>query len=277
MDWAKLKSILIFALIVANVIIAYFLFQKSENKLLYSDEERLDMIEEVLSKKQIINNITTPPLAETMPKVEIEYQNYDLKSIADRLFDNEYKEEGGAYHGKDYAIMLVDNGSVFYLKSRKKALRNPALDFDNAKISAEEFLKKLGFKNDYFYIGHEYQGNLLKLNYIQSYKGYFIDNTYMTVTMDSEINAIERRWAIVRSGEGEALNIIPYATALFIALDEIEKGDYPRPLKIEDLKLGFGLKNSVFGEDVLSGEALPYYRFFLSEGEDIVIPALKVK
>ncbi len=277
MDWCKVKRILIIALILTNVVIAYFLLQKTENVVSYTEEERLAMIEKILAQRGINNNISEKPIILTMPKVKLEYQDYDLKAIAMEIFKGSYREIGGDYIGSDYTISLVDNGSVFYLRAKDASLNPPPIPIESAKSIASDFLKRLNFSDDYFYIGSEKQNNLLKLHYIQTYGEYFIDNTYMSITVADGVVAIERRWTNVSEIEGETLNIISYGEALFKALDLIEKNNYPRPLQINALKLGYGLKNSAFGEVILAGEALPYYRFFISEGEDIVVPALKVQ
>ncbi len=252
--------------------------QKQSEDVSPTAEARQQMIYDLMSSRGIENVTKEPPTQTEVPKVSISYESLDLDAIAKNFFGGDYRYSGGTYYSDDYTFGLVNNGSVLYVLRSTPAVKAPPITLAMAQDTAERFItESLGFDTDYYYSGTENLGDTVRLDYVQRYGDYFIDNTYMRIILDGKgIVSVERKWLEVSPVEGGTLSIIRYDDALFKAFDAIEKAHFETPLNIELIKLGYGLENTVLGTNIQSGEAMPYYRFYLSGDNYVTVPALKL-
>ncbi len=270
MDWSKVKSILIVALLVTNLVIVMFIVLDgaAENKMSMSEQRAL--IDKILSNASVANKIGDDvPTAETMPQLTIAYQIYDMAKLARQVL-GEYSEENGLYQGEHYNITL-DNNTLFIVNIDDYA--DKATDLEQATAVATAFIKRyFGETADYALLESNVTKNGIILQYAQIFGDYYIYDTAMRIVVQGDqVVTFERKWMTVQPVEKAQQPVKACCHALFSAIDQITVN---APTTIEAVDLGYRLEKTLLGENVQSGDALPYYRFKLANDQQLFVPAL---
>ncbi len=270
MDWSRVKTILIIALLFTNAIIVLFIVYDGNAAKLMSEQRQQQLINQILADKDIQNQIPDDAVAvQSMPQMMAGYQVYNMVSLADGIL-GEYAINDGAYVGDDYLLSFQDN--TLYIVKRSYGNRGD-ISVGRAQEVARQFIEEtLGLANDYRVKGTLQTERGIQIDYVQMYGDYFIDDTSMRLLVDADgIVDFERRWMKLHIPDKRAHDIKLYSQALFSAIDQMI--DYA-PTAIKSVDLGYRLEKTVFGYDVKSGDALPYYRFTLVGGAQLFVPAL---
>ncbi len=271
MDWAKVKTILIVALLFTNAIIVLFIFYdgNAENKI--SPQRQQQLIDRVLAAKDIDNQIDGTLLENVeMPKMMAGYQAYNMESLALRMM-GDYKLMDDIYVNDDYLIAFKDK--TLYITKRHYGSGNRAISVDRAREFAFDFIENiLEYEADYkvkSIVESEYG---IRIEYVQMYDDYFIDDTHMVVAVNADgVYQFERKWMKLHAPDKNVHRIKLYSQALFSAIDQLAER---APTSIKAVDLGYRLEKKVFGYDVKSGDTLPYYRLTLADDEQLFVPAL---
>ncbi|MCK8060894.1 MULTISPECIES: hypothetical protein [unclassified Fusibacter] len=287
MEWSKTKNILIIALIVTNLIIGYFIWNKSMDKDIVDENSRVADLISILSTQQIDVSSVRLPTIETMPVINAAFIGYDLDVLAPIMLKDPYEKlensEGQVeYIDGDYRLSLENQYTMRLIAIEDENLDTPIVypTIDTAKQIAEAFISgNLHLNDDYEFVRSELTGTGIELIYSQTFSNYFIEGSYMKIIINGDhVKSLERKWLSISYEEDESTSLIPFSVALFRLLGEVynEESEIDR-IVIDSITIGYSLKGSIFNTDILSGEASPYYKFHSTSGEVYLIEALDVE
>ncbi len=271
MDWSRVKTILIIALLFTNAIIVLFIVYDGNAVKSMPELRQQQLINQILVDKNIENQVPDDALgAESMPQMMAGYQVYDLPILAEKLL-GDYAINDGVYVSDEYLLSFKEN-TLYIVKRRYGGLTEGFTTRRAQEIAAQFIENGLGLANDYKLKEMTETERGIQIDYVQMYGDYFIGDTAMRLLVDADgVVEFERKWMLLQAPEKRAHGIKQYSQALFSALDQLE--DYA-PTTIKSVDLGYRLEKTVFGYDVKSGDALPYYRFTLVDGAQLFVPAL---
>ncbi len=266
MDWSRVKTILIIALLITNAIIVLFIALDDDSANLTDVANQTALLDKILLEKKIDNQIgEDTPQVTAMPQVVITYQQYNMAELATALL-GKYSKQNGIYYSADYQISFAQNKlSIKRLSVEESAINSS----QSAEQVAADFIKRyLNAADDYKLIFND--GTNLK--YIQQYQGYPIYDTSMQIVVENDqVVSLQRKWMTVVPKDDGQQAVKAYHRALFSAVDQL---DELAPITIKSVALGYRLEKTLLGENVQSGDALPYYQFSLSDGQQLFVPAL---
>ncbi len=272
MDWSKVKSILIVALLITNLVIVVFIVfdDGSANKI--ADDNQAVLLEKILQDRQIVNQIAENiPQASYMPRLTMSYQLYDMQNLASALL-GQFSRQNNVYYDTDYQLSFSDNKLT--IKSLMPLTDAPSVaQSSDSQAVAEAFIKRyFGAQTDYQLLSTTPSSIGVSFVYRQKYQDYSIYGTAMRVDVAADrVVLLERKWMSLQAQTGQAQAVKGYHRALFSAVEQLTA---MAPLTIESVDLGYRLEQTLLGEDVQSGDALPYYQFSLSNQKQIFVPAL---
>ncbi len=270
MDWSRVKSILIIALLITNLIIVLFIVIDNVEDNQMSITEQRALIEQILSDANVDNKIDVNlPLIEAMPKLTITYQMYDMSEFAHQ-FLGEYRETAGSYQNEQYKMIFNDNTLYIVNIADNK---DKVVNLQTAEATAEDFIARyFGETADYELLDKQVKENAVILQYGQKYDDYYIYDTAMRVAVSGDqVVSLERKWMFVQMTDDKLQSVKPCYRALFSAIDQFTA---QAPTTIQAADLGYRLEKTLLGENVQSGDALPYYRFKLAGKKTLFVPAL---
>lgn len=278
MDWIKSKSILILALVLANLVLVYSVMdsRKAFDGNVSHEAESWKQVVAIANQKQVRILEAPAYFKESLPGVRLEYQMYDPDQIAQNLMGT-YTVRLGKYTNNMGEEMTLENGNkLLYAKNIPSEGANVnALDINMAKIKAERFLDDVQFSSaDMMLWNVQQQDQLTMVIFRQYYKNLFLDDAYMAVTFQGDqIVKFERKWFNPPEDLNYTRKIITPSKALFMAIDTLyEANDLP-PIEIKALELGYRLDSSSLVSSVKAGEASPYWRVLTSSGKVYYIEA----
>lgn len=274
MDWSKIKTVLIIALVLTNLVIGFFVLSKRSQASIMPQDEQMQLISSLLTAKSIDNQIKTYPSETSLPILNVVFEAYQLNRVSERLFSDDFQKVGDNYYNDNYELMIVEDVLIIrrITENPDKALTFPTLDI-SIKIAQTYIDESLGFDDDYDLIGYVFNDTGTTFTYGQRYRDKFIDNAYMKIHVTAEgVAYFERRWVHIDEELAEHRAIIPYSEALFSALNDLSQGSV-----LTEVSLGYRLEKNVLDTDIRSGEAMPYYRFITADDQRIFVQALLVK
>ncbi|MCT4618032.1 MAG: two-component system regulatory protein YycI [Marinisporobacter sp.] len=259
-DWGKAKNILIIAFIVTNVFLIYNiekdLFMESASSMV--KEENIQDIIDILKEKNIKVKAEVPRTVLELPLLNVEYEIYDEKKLDEKFYvEDNYKK-----------IKYEDYDQASYIEG---------LDEEKAFDEAEDFIKKYGFmRKDAIYWETKEDGEQYQVIFKQEYKGKFLEDSYMRLTVSaSGVNKFERMWLKPLGTDENKKEIIPATKALLKAMNDLETLQGEIIIKNVDLGYWFDPTNISLtnSENIKSGTAVPAWRILLADGQTLFISA----
>jgi len=269
MDWKKTKTILILALALMNIfLIVIFLNNNNNYQHNLSDE-----LMKVLETKGILFEKKDYEFPNNLKRIYVDYNEYNKESVARRFLGNSYMKSNEVYLNKDYYFDITEDNTLTFTK-RGVSLGENKTTIDNSILIANEFIESVGFLNDSVkLVGSKFVNDNIVLSYRKVVDDRFIEKSYMTIEIfNDQIVNFERKWLshnIVDTGKN---NIISFENALYKFESKLKgKTD----IVVKNVELGYVLENDIFIQNIQSGEAFPYYKFYLDNGDEIYIEAIK--
>ncbi|MDM8534877.1 hypothetical protein QUF55_09285, partial [Clostridiaceae bacterium HSG29] len=269
MDWRKTKTILILALVFMNIfLIVVFLKNNDNNKDNLSDE-----LIKILEAKGILFEKKDYEFPNDLKRIYVDYNEYNKESIARRFLGNSYMKSNEVYLNKDYYFDITEDNTLTFNK-RGVSLGENKTTIDESIFIANEFIESVGFLEDSVkLVESKLINDYIVLNYRKVVDNRFIEKSYMTLEIfNDRIVNFERKWLnhnVVDTGKN---NIISFENALYKFESKLKgKTD----IVVKDIELGYVLENDIFIQNIQSGEAFPYYKFYLDNGNEIYIEAIK--
>jgi regulatory protein YycI of two-component signal transduction system YycFG len=288
MEWSKTKNILIVALLITNLIIGYFIWNKDFNYEKIDENSRVMDMVAILNDQGIdIRDLKTLKI-ETMPVIYAAFIGYELDELAPQLlregqYESVYNNNGvQGYIDGEYRLSLINQYTIKLEKiidsETEQNLIYPTVDAAT-EIAATFIRQSMHFDDDFEFSKYELLPTGMKITYTQTFSNYFIEGSYMSVIINNNsVIDFERKWFLVSDEEERISQLSPYSIALYRLLEVVPEEDIKETsLKIEKVSIGYSLKGTIFNTDILSGEASPYYKFVSSEGKTYMVEALQVE
>lgn len=275
MDWKRIKTILILALIGINVLLAWTLYV--DNKETVIDElDRMQVIS-LLEDKLVM---VSPEMLNTntdIDNISLNIQTYDADFVKS-IFDNH-----DDYDEKDIYSTLIDttqNNEMIY-ETDYKVLKGTYLSDETVTDQAYALIEELGMRLDDIYlkdIGHT--GKKTILSFGQKHNGFVIRDAYTIVKYNNEnLLSFKRAWYDVVDIRENKNDFISQEYALYEFLGQLYDRfpNRERALEIDVIQLVYQLRvnTETIGFNVLADKGDPsiFWEIITSDGQSYLIEA----
>lgn len=277
MDWIKSKSIVILALLLTNFILLFNVLESryTFNTKAVNEDAQWEQVKAIVKDKNVHLASDEITYREELVGVRLEYQVYESEQIATNLLGSHDLALGKYTNLKGDQMTLENGNKLMYAKS----IQNPEtnlIDGNMAKTKADQFLNDMQFSSADMKFWDLRQGEgITTVIYRQYYEGLFLDDAYMAVTFKgNQVSTFERKWFNPPEKLSYVRKIIKPSQALFLAADLVrERAKNDEEVVIEALELGYRLDSSSLVSSVKAGEASPYWRVLMENGQVIYIEA----
>lgn len=273
MDWKRVKTILIVALIFINAMLGWTLyrerFEQSENNidralvLSLLEDKSVKVDENVLEIDQNVKNIT------------LQVQSYDSEFVTS-VFDrhNDYPDTRitsqpvSIPNGKELSYEATESSllDATYL-SDEEVLKQAYDLLDELNISREDlFLKPIG-----------HTGKKTIIEFGQKYNDMIIRDAYIVIKYNNEnLLRFQRVWYDVVETESTNRSFYSPEYALYKFINQLYNSNpnRERALTIEDFQLVYQLNTDDKNALIIEGEANIYYEITTSDGETYLVDAI---
>ena len=268
MDWAKAKTILIAVFLAINIFLGYRIIAASPGSIGYVDEEKIKLVTDYLSEKNITVKGQVPVKKTDMPSITVKYKLFKKEDIVGSFFSPEEmaaeSTEGSTVKlkGKDIEVSIKDNRELYYTDSSIKPAA--AIDEKACKDSIKEFLGRLGMKDDANLRVVENLEGYKRFIYGQSYKGVDIYNSIMEFYVnDAGIYIANIVWFETIRQEGKKTDVISPVIAL-LYLPEYYENSIVSSKEVLEIQQGYyfgtGANGQVDVSKVAEGTAFPVWK-----------------
>lgn len=276
MDWAKAKTILIVAFLVINIFLAYMIFEGGTGYIDYVDGEKVKLITDYLAQKNIKVTGQVPKRMMDMTSITVKYKLFEKEDIRKSFFSTEENIEelvnDGTVklRGNNLEIGIKDNRELLYTDSSIKPMTEANEKVCKGKI--EEFLKRLGMRNDANIRMVEDIEGYKKFTYRQSFRGMAVYNSIMEFYVnDYGVHKAKIIWFETMKQAGKMLNVISPEIAL-LALPKLYEDSMESELKVLEIQQGYyfgtGANGQVDVSEVVEGTAFPVWK--ITTDRDII-------
>jgi len=258
MDWRRVKTILIMALIFINALLGYTVYNdRNENEVKSLDR---DMIIDLLNDKQVEVDSDILDVSFEIPNISLTIQTYDEEFIETvfESYDNYDKD-------KLHRLMKPIDTTLVYETVETGVLDLTVLSDEKDDI----FLRKQGRT-----------GKKTILTFGQRYKGITIRDSYMIVKFNNEnLLNVERVWYDVVELSSMKRDFRTPEEALFEFNRQLynQNPNREQPLTIDSFSLVYQLRDVSIVENsnvLVSGEPRVHYEINTSNGDAYLINAI---
>lgn len=262
MESSRVKTILIIALLISNVLLIYDAYTKTNyNFDDYTSQKKYQVeIKNILDKKNIYFDN------------EFEYFNKDIGTIS--LTHYKYNQDVvDSLFSEDKGLVSIEN--------EKKQLKYEGhlnlkvFNEDEVISKVEIFLNKFSSNNERYLKSIDYSDELIMLSYSQKYEDLYLDGGYMSFSIRKDGNfTMKREWLKVIEKGDKTKKPISSAIAILRALDQIQPDS-----RIIDISLGYYIDLDEMLK-VQRSTAFPHWKITYKTKdnsiEDIYIEALEL-
>jgi regulatory protein YycI of two-component signal transduction system YycFG len=278
MDWSKAKTILIIALLITNIFLAYFLFGDQEVGNAVLDPEFLEETEELLGRNGIVLDAQVPTETQQLYNLTVEYEEMMPGTINERFFGSQgaiNRNEGAVveiHHG-DEVITLINEKLMIYENSGAET-GMPMEDLDQAVDLAKGFLEERGYWTDD--MGLSYWRKTERgyyLDFTKIFQDSYIELSYTVVIIeDGRIARMERTWLNTKEMEETDYKIVPAPKAILELLSMEDASNKT----ITDISLSyyFDPEKQDYLDDyqqAKEGRAVPAWRVQFQDGYNVIL------
>jgi regulatory protein YycI of two-component signal transduction system YycFG len=275
MDWSRIKTTLILALILTNVILGTFVWVGLDRNK-QSEKHELDSILTILKSQNISIDTAEVAIPEEMPVLEATYQLYDLEAIAEILYLDDYYEVNGSYVDSRSKLEVFNKNTLIY--QVLDAIIAEEIAPEEALEIAEAFLDHIGFNSTEKVLDAiNTEDDETVVTFAHTIDGQFVNGSFMSLRIKGkEVVFFERQWLSVEKVTSRSVKLIPLSKAFYSLVGEVNKvrTDQRTPIEISSFELGYVMDQKIFDTKIQSGEAFPYYRFITSSGLKIYVEAI---
>lgn len=280
MDWPKIKTILIFVLLVTNIVLGVTYISDQQR---YETEIR-DNLQDVIklyANKGI--KITANPLEfpRTLRSVNIQFRTFDA-SLIERLLGEASTFDGEKYSSEPFTVELDETKLIYADQAHYNRIiqdkyanifqfRQIEID-EERQLLAQTFLDRIGMGNIYDDVIWREIGDYTLATYEQHYEGVtLIESAASLWIYNGEIvGFVAENQVNISDTVGAKYDIISVDRALYSLLPKIDQRE-----AIEVIEIVYKLNDdNLLVSDLVLGEAFPYYRIVLSSGMEYHIRAV---
>lgn len=280
MDWPRIKTILIIVLLVTNILLGVMIVNE-QSTFQREQSEKIDNIRALYEQKGITISPMSLKFPDKIESLNVEYDTYGESELS-TILGEDYEYDGTQYLNRDETVLLTGTTLEYFVNvyKPKNDLFDMKIKTPFALLSSEEdiksicdrFLKSLNVEQNYVFEHFKTEGQLTYVCVKQIYKDYFLDDSSMIfVLKGKEIVGFKRKWLnILDNNTQSKYDIISIDRALYKLMMNFKKEDV-----ISEIAIGYKLNDSsLLVSDLISGEALPYYKIKLETGENYYVQAV---
>jgi len=279
MDWSRIKTILIGVLLITNVLMGATFYQSSVR----FEQERKEGLERVLAlmnQKQVYlrgDDLTFPSY---LNSIVVSYESA-TDAILTQLLGEDYETVDNQYRKGSATVMQSEMGLYYERYPTPSSVYDeifagePITDEDDItalNATIDQFLVDYGFSSDYRLDDYYLRGSYKIVTANQIYRDYIMEDAKMTfVIVGDEVVSFRRIWLEINSDiTPNKYDIITVDRALYVTLPKLRKGDI-----IKDISISYKLNDSSsVVSNLISGEALPYYRIEVNDDNIYYVRAI---
>ena len=282
MDWPKIKTILIFVLIITNILLGYS-YNKEKIRFQVEQENNLQDVIKLYASKGVEIEAKKLEFDSEIRSVNVSFDAYDVSHV-DLLLGNEYQFDGNIYVEGDHFVFLTDSSILYGKEAHRdrvildheaslRLAKNVTIDEKELYVKkAQQFIEEHGFKtlkgnSEVLELG---KYRLVKMT--QNFEGVeFQESKTMIWFFEEDVVGFKRENIInISDTEGTKYDIISIDKVLYGLLPKLNEGDV-----IESINIIYKLNDeSLLVTDLVIGEALPYYRIVTKSGEEYHVRAV---
>lgn len=272
MDWKRIKTLLIIALVFINILLGYAFFQEKREGPNVSIN-RTQVIE-MLADKRVIVDPAILEVAYDLSNLSLMIQSYD-EDIVGPVFNAYAQYEDNALK----RIVHPIDSKLIYEAVETGILKNTALTDEVMLAQAYDLIEELGLSREDTYLKHTGRtGKKTIFEFGQIYNGLVIKDSYMTIKFNNEnLLSFERVWYDVTENE---INTNKYKSVELVLYEFSGKVYNQNPnrvrvLNIESFSLVYQLKDLSDESDniPISGQPNIYYEIMTSDKNSFLIEA----
>ncbi len=280
MDWPRIKTILIVVLLLTNLLLGAMIVNERQT-FQRENDERMANIRELYKQKGIELAEQPRRFPEKVMSLSVEYDTYGEEELQ-WLLGGAYEYDGVQYTNQDEVVLLSGTTIEYYKNPHQPSddlfslkITDKLADSPDKKVienTCDTFLEKLKLPKNYVYEHYLTEGQYTYVCVKQLYDDYFLDDSSMVLMLyDGEVVAFKRKWLnILGTNNTEKYDIISVDRALYMMMPNFKSGDI-----ISEIAIGYKLNDSsLLVSELVSGEALPYYRITLDTGEAYYVQAV---
>lgn len=272
MDWRRVKTILIMALIVINILLAYIIFEN--NKIEKSTAIDRSLIIELFDQRNIMIEEDLLELNPNLSNISLKLQTYSISDYENKFINNSlFEENENVRHD-----VQIEGGKALSFKTYGGMLDPVNLSNDVILENAYELIKSLGFSQEDLYLksmGRTHEKSIITFG--QKINGYILRDSEMIIKYNND-NLLEfyRLWYDVVDVQAQDFIFYEPEYALFEFLTQVDERipNRKQTLEVIDFDLVYQLSPDEvpnIENSVLEGEARIYYRVLTSDQEVFLI------
>lgn len=284
MDWAKAKTMLIVVFLAINIFLSYIIIGGTTSSIGYVDSEKITLVTDYLDEKDITVKGQVPVKKTDLPSITVKYKLFSKEDIIRALFSPEEKpvesiDDGvEMLKGKDIEVDIKDSRELIYIDSSISPAA--AIEEKACRMRIDEFLAKLGMKDDGNIRAAEDIEGYKRFTYRQSFKGAAIYNSIMEFYVnDAGVHRAKIVWFETIRQAGKRTEVISPVIAL-LYLPEHNKASILPSKEVLDIEQGYyfgtGASDQVDVSKVAEGTAFPVWKI-TTERDIIYINAYNEK
>ncbi|WP_409227327.1 two-component system regulatory protein YycI [Gudongella sp. SC589] len=278
MDWSKAKTILIVALLVTNIFLAYFLYGAQDTGNAVLDPEFIQETEDLLGRNGIVLQTEIPTKTQQLYNLTVEYEIMQPGRINESFFGSE-----GTINRSEGAVVEIDNGKeevtvineklMIYENSGEEAV-NSIEDIEQAVDLALGFLQERGYETQDMGLSYWRETETgYYLDFTKTFQDSYIELSYTLFRIENgNIVRMERTWLNTKEIEQTDYKIVPAPKAI---LELLSMGDASNKT-ITDITLCyyFDPEKQEYLDDyqqAKEGRAVPAWRVQFKDGYKVIL------
>ncbi|MGM0396120.1 MAG: two-component system regulatory protein YycI [Bacillota bacterium] len=278
MDWSKAKTILIVALVVTNIFLAYFLFGEQNISDATTEPEFLEETEEILGRNGIVLNAEIPTDTKQLYNLIVEYEPMEAIGINSRFFSSkgEVQQGDGAIveiETEDESITVINDKLLIYERISLVEDRTVGTLEQAIKI-ALGFLEERGYGTEDMSLSYWRETeNGFYLDFTKKFEDSYIELSYTVFRIEKgQVARMERTWLNTKDIEQTDYKIVPAPKAIL----ELLSMEDARNKTITEISLCyyFDPEKQDYLDDyqqAREGRAVPAWRVQFQDGYDVIL------
>lgn len=280
MDWPKIKTILIYVLLVTNLVLGFTYVvdqQRYETEL----RDNLQDVIKLYTNKGI--SITASPLEfpRALRSVNIQFRTFDA-AIVTALLGEKYTFDGEKYVSGQFSVTLDETKIVYAEEAHYNRIvqDNYANIFQFKRIEiddkreqlAQAFLDRINMGENFDEVVWREIGDYTLATFEQEYEGVGLieSATSLWLYNDKVVGFVSENQVNISDTLGAKYDIISVDRALYSLLPKLDQGE-----EVEAIEIVYKLNDdNLLVSDLVLGEAFPYYRIVMSSGMEYHIRAV---
>lgn len=273
MDWKRVKTILIVALIFINAMLGWTLYRER----FVEGENTIDraLVLSLLNDKSVEVDESILEIDSDVKNITLQVQNYEPEFVTS-VFDNHNDYPDSRITSQP--VSIPNENELSYEAIENSLLDATYLSDEEVLQQAYALLDELNISRDDLFlkpIGHTGKKTIIEFG--QKYNGMIIRDAYIVIKYNNEnLLRFQRVWYDVVETETTSRSFYSSEYALYKFISQLYNSNpnRERSLIIEDFQLVYQLNTGDKNALIIEGEANIFYEITTSDGETYLVDAI---